>query len=54
MTIEPVAHVRTLGMVELLFGYVVSRRFFSERLSGVEIVGMVLLTIGFVVITLVR
>ena len=54
MAIEPVAHVRTLAMVELLFGYVVSRRIFRERVTGIEITGMVLLTIGLVVVTLAR
>ena len=33
MTIEPAAHVRTLGLIELLFSYVVSRRVFRERLT---------------------
>ena len=30
MTIEPVAHVRTLGLIELLFSYAVSRRVFRR------------------------
>lgn len=54
MAIEPVAHVRTLAMVELLFGYVVSRRIFRERATPLEITGMVLLTIGLIVVTLGR
>lgn len=54
MAIEPVAHVRTLAMVELLFGYVVSRRIFRERVTPLEITGMVLLTIGLIVVTLGR
>ncbi len=54
MAIEPVAHVRTLAMIELLFGYVVSRRIFRERVTRIEITGMVLLTIGLVVVTLAR
>ena len=52
MAIEPVAHVRTLAFVELLFGYVVSRRIFREQVTSIEIVGMLLLTAGLVVVTI--
>lgn len=52
MTIEPVAHVRTLGLVELLFSYAVSRRLFRERLTRLEIAGIALLTLGLVIVTL--
>jgi drug/metabolite transporter (DMT)-like permease len=51
---EPVAHVRTLGLVELVFSYIVSRRIFRERLGGVEIAGMALLALGVAIITVVR
>ncbi len=54
MAIEPVAHVRTLGLVELLFASVISRRIFRERLSRPEIAGMALLTLGLVIVTLAR
>jgi drug/metabolite transporter (DMT)-like permease len=54
MAIEPVAHVRILGLVELLFSYVVSRRVFRERLSRIELGGMALLTLGLVIVTLAR
>lgn len=54
MAIEPVAHVRTLGLVELLFSLLVSRRLFSERLLALEVAGLVLLTAGLVIITLGR
>ena len=54
VAIEPIAHVRTLGLVELLFGYVVSRRLFREKLSRREIGGMLLLTLGLVIVTLAR
>jgi uncharacterized membrane protein len=53
-TIEPIAHVRTLGVVEIFFGAVVSRRLFSEHLSRLEIAGMVLLAASLAVITLGR
>jgi len=46
MALEPVAHVRTLGLIELYFSYIVSRRFFRERLSGAELAGLVLLALG--------
>ena len=54
MTIEPIAHVRTLGLVELVFSYAVSRRFFRERLTRLEIAGMTLLAIALVIVTLWR
>lgn len=54
MTIEPAVHVRTLGLVELLFTYVVSRRVFRERLSGRERAGLALLTGGLLLVTLTR
>jgi drug/metabolite transporter (DMT)-like permease len=54
MAIQPVASVRTLGLVELLFSYVVSRRIFRERLSRLEIAGIGVLTLGLVIVTLQR
>lgn len=52
MAIEPVAHVRTLGLIELLFSFVVSHRFFRERLAPLEVAGVLLLGVGLVLITL--
>ena len=54
MAIEPIAHVRTLGLVELPLSYAVSRRFFRERLSRRELLGMALLAVGLVIVTLRR
>ena len=54
MAIEPIAHVRTLGLVELVFSYAVSRRFFRERLTRLEIVGMALLVVALAIVTLRR
>jgi drug/metabolite transporter (DMT)-like permease len=51
MTIEPAVHVRTLGLVELLFTYVVSRRVFREHLSRRELAGMGLLVAGLLLVT---
>ena len=48
MAMEPVATVRTLGLVELYFGYVVSQRFFRERLSARKLAGFILLAVGLV------
>jgi len=50
--IQSVTYVRTLGLVEMLFSYVVSRRLFREQLRGREIAGMLLIVAGAVVITL--
>jgi drug/metabolite transporter (DMT)-like permease len=50
--IEPGAHVRTLGLIELLFSYVVSRKIFREKLTTLELSGIALLTVGVVVVTL--
>ena len=44
--IAPAANVRTLGLIELVFSYAVSRRLFRERLSGLELGGMALLALG--------
>ena len=52
--IEPVAHVRTLGLVELVFSYAVSRRLFRERLAPVEVAGIILLALGVAAITIAR
>lgn len=52
VALEPVAHVRTLGLVELLFSYAVSHRLFNERLRRVEFVGIGLLVLGLATITL--
>jgi drug/metabolite transporter (DMT)-like permease len=52
MAIEPVAHVRTLGLVELLFSLAVARRLFSERLNRLELIGVALLTLALILIVL--
>ena len=49
--LEPAAHVRTLGLVELVFSYAVARRLFRERLSRLELAGMLLLAAGVAVIS---
>lgn len=54
MAIEPAAHVRTLALIEIIFGYAISRRFFREEVSRTEIAGMVLLVAGLAIVTLAR
>jgi drug/metabolite transporter (DMT)-like permease len=46
MAIHPVAQVRAVALTELLFTYVVSYRLFRERLAGMEMLGLGLLTVG--------
>ncbi len=46
MAMEPVVHVRTLGLVELLFSYAISLKIFRERLGWTERAGIALLSLG--------
>jgi drug/metabolite transporter (DMT)-like permease len=48
MALEPVANVRTLGLIELFFSYLASRRLFRDRFSGAEIAGFALLALGLI------
>ena len=52
MAIEPIAHVRTLGLIELVFSLVISRRVFNERLRSIEWFGMLLLMLGLAAVTM--
>jgi uncharacterized membrane protein len=45
------ADVRTLALVEVLYGYAVSRRLFKENTTGQETLGIVLLVIGIIIIS---
>lgn len=54
MAIEPAAHVRTLGLIELLFSYAMSRKLFRERFERRELLGIALLVVGVVVVVLGR
>lgn len=54
MAIEPIAHVRTLALVELLFAYAISRRIFRERLTRLEFFGIAFLAVSLMTITLGR
>ncbi len=46
MALEPVAHVRTLGLIELLFSMAVSRQVFRERMGAIEIAGILCVGLG--------
>lgn len=46
------AHVRTLGLVELVFSYAISLKLFRERFTRRELIGMGLLVAGLVLVTL--
>ncbi|MBX9605315.1 MAG: EamA/RhaT family transporter [Gammaproteobacteria bacterium] len=52
MAIEPIAHVRTLALVELFFAYLVSRKLFREKLTPLEMSGVLLLGAALVIVTL--
>lgn len=54
MAIEPVANVRTLGLMELVFAWLVSHRLFRESLNRRELTGLALLGLGLIMVTLVR
>ncbi len=43
-------HVRTLGLIEMVFSYLVSRRFFREQLSPKELLAMALLAVAVILI----
>ncbi len=47
---RPAAEVRTLGLVEVLFSYLVSRRVFRESLTRAETLGLALVGVGLVAI----
>lgn len=51
VAIEPIAHVRTLGLIELVFVYAVSHHFFREKIAPREIAGMALLAMGLLIVT---
>ena len=49
--IQSVTYVRTLGLTEMLFTYVVSRRIFREKLAPREVAGMALIVAGVAIIS---
>jgi drug/metabolite transporter (DMT)-like permease len=51
-TLETAAHVRTLGLIELVFSMAVARRFFREKLTRLELGGVALLAVGVILVML--
>ncbi len=50
--LETAAHVRTLGLMELVFSMALSLKLFRERFTRRELAGMALLVAGLVLVTL--
>jgi drug/metabolite transporter (DMT)-like permease len=50
MALEPVANVRTVGLVEVLFSLAVSRRVFKERTGWRELAGIALVALAVAII----
>lgn len=50
--LQSVSHVRTLGMVEVVFSYIISRRVLSESFTRAEKIGLLLMVVGLVLICL--
>lgn len=48
--LKPAAEVKTLGLIEVIFSYAVAHKLFDEKLSGAERLGLLLVTVGLVVI----
>ncbi len=48
-TLQQVAYVRTLGLIEMVFTFMIARWGFKERPSRVEVIGIVLLLIAIAV-----
>lgn len=51
MALRPAVDVRTLGLVEVLFSYLVSRRLFREKISRNELLGLMLVGAGVLVVS---
>lgn len=47
---RPVADIKTLGLIEVFFSFIVSRKLFDEHLSRQERVGLLLVLTGLVVV----
>ena len=47
---RPAAEVKTLGLIEVIFSYAVSRKLFDEKLSGKERLSLLLVSVGLVVV----
>ncbi len=54
MTIQKVAYVRTLGLIELLFTFAISHFVFKERTTPTELAGIMLLIVGIAMVLQLR
>ena len=52
MAIEPLANVRTLALIEIVFSYTISRRIFKEQFGRLQIVGIGVLVLALIIVTL--
>ena len=50
VSMQPAVDVRTLGLLEVLFSYLVSRQLFRERTTRQELLGLILVAAGVVVV----
>ena len=50
VALRPAGDVRTLGLVEVLFSYLVSRRLFNEHMTRNELAGLLLVCAGVLVV----
>lgn len=51
LSLRPAVDVRTLGLVEVVFSYLVSRRLFREKISRNELLGLLLVGAGVLVVS---
>jgi hypothetical protein len=52
MAIEPIAHVRTFALIEVLMSYMISRRFFREQLTTGQLFAVAFLTLSVGMVTM--
>jgi drug/metabolite transporter (DMT)-like permease len=50
MTLQTVAYVRTVGLVELIFTFLISALWFREKPRATEIAGVALVVLGIAMI----
>jgi len=51
LALRPVVDVRTVGLIEVLFSYLVSRRLFREKITRNELLGLLLVGAGVLVVS---
>ena len=51
VALRPAVDVRTLGLTEVFFSYLVSRKLFKEKISRKELAGLLLVGAGVVVVS---